>query len=39
MESDRDWRHALKSQISWALLAKLLALSLLWFLFFRGGHP
>ncbi len=30
------WRRDLKLKIAWALLAKLLGLTLLWFLFFRG---
>jgi hypothetical protein len=30
-----DWRRSLRAQITWALAAKLLALTLLWFLFFR----
>jgi hypothetical protein len=33
-----DWRRRLRAQITWALAAKLLALTLLWFFFFRGGH-
>lgn len=33
-----DWRRRLRAQITWALAAKLLALALLWFFFFRGGH-
>ncbi len=31
-----DWRRRLRAQIAWALAAKLLALTLLWFFFFRG---
>ena len=31
------WRRDLRVKITWALAAKLLALLLLWFLFFRGG--
>src|ERR1700683_4235744 len=38
VESDGDWRRSLRTRISWALVAKLLALTLLWFLFFRGDH-
>jgi hypothetical protein len=30
-----DWRRRLRAQIIWALAAKLVALILLWFLFFR----
>jgi hypothetical protein len=30
------WRRDLKVKIAWAFTAKLLALTLLWFLFFRG---
>jgi hypothetical protein len=33
-----DWRRRLRAQITWALAAKLLALTLLWFFFFRDGH-
>ena len=33
-----DWRRDLKAKISWTLIAKLLALTLMWFLFFRGNH-
>jgi hypothetical protein len=32
----RDWRRELRAKIAWALIAKLFALTLLWFLFFRG---
>ncbi len=31
-----DWRRDLKAKIAWALVAKLLGLMLLWWLFFRG---
>jgi hypothetical protein len=31
------YRQDLKVKIVWALVAKLLALTLLWFLFFRGS--
>jgi hypothetical protein len=31
------WRRDLRIKITWALAAKLLALLLLWFLFFRGS--
>jgi hypothetical protein len=31
-----DWRRRLRAQISWALTAKVLALTLLWFFFFRS---
>jgi hypothetical protein len=34
-----EWRRDLRAKVAWALLAKLLALTLLWFLFFRGNHP
>jgi hypothetical protein len=30
------WQRDLKIKIAWALAAKLLALAVLWFLFFRG---
>jgi hypothetical protein len=33
-----DWRRQLRAQITWALAAKLLVLTLLWFFFFRDGH-
>jgi hypothetical protein len=33
-----DWRRDLRAKITWALAAKLLALMLLWFLFFRGDR-
>ena len=33
-----DWRRDLRQRIAWALLAKLLALCLLWFCFFRRTH-
>jgi hypothetical protein len=33
-----NWRRRLRTQITWALAAKLLALTLLWFFFFRDGH-
>jgi hypothetical protein len=35
---DDDWRRDLKVKIAWTLAAKLLALILLWLLFFRGNH-
>jgi hypothetical protein len=31
-----DWRRELGTSIAWAFAAKLLALTLLWLLFFRG---
>jgi len=31
------WRRDLRVKITWALVAKLLGLLLLWFLFFRGS--
>jgi hypothetical protein len=34
----RDWQRDLRGKIAWALAAKLAALVLLWFFFFRGGH-
>jgi hypothetical protein len=34
----RDWRRELRAKIAWALVAKLFALTLLWFLFFRGNR-
>jgi hypothetical protein len=36
---DGDWRRELRGKIFWLLLAKAVALFLLWFLFFRGGTP
>lgn len=33
-----DWRSRLRAQITWALAAKVLALALLWFFFFRRGR-
>jgi hypothetical protein len=30
------WRRELRAKLAWALLAKALALALLWLLFFRG---
>jgi hypothetical protein len=35
----REWPRDLRRKIAWTLAAKLLALMLLWALFFRGGHP
>jgi hypothetical protein len=32
------WRVALRRELAWILLLKLVALALLWALFFRGGH-
>jgi len=34
----RDWRRELRARIVWTLIAKLFALTLLWFLFFRGNR-
>ncbi|MGA2708515.1 MAG: cytochrome oxidase putative small subunit CydP [Steroidobacteraceae bacterium] len=31
-----DWRRDLRSKIAWTLIAKVVALTLLWALFFRG---
>ncbi len=36
-ESVIAFRRDLKYKIAWAVAAKLLALALLWFLFFRGS--
>jgi hypothetical protein len=36
--SSREWRRDLRGKIAWVLAAKMAALLLLWFLFFRGGH-
>ena len=33
-----DWRRDLRRKIVWAVAAKLTALWLLWFCFFRVGH-
>jgi hypothetical protein len=38
VDSDGDWRRSLRLRIGWALVAKLIALTLLWYLFFRGNH-
>lgn len=35
---DGDWRRVLRRKIGWLLLAKLLALWLLWALFFSPAH-
>lgn len=37
-ELQHDWRRDLRTKILWALLAKVLGLALLWWLFFRGTH-
>jgi hypothetical protein len=37
-ELQDDWRRDLRTKIVWALLAKVLGLTLLWWLFFRGTH-
>jgi hypothetical protein len=34
----KHWRRTLALRITGTLIAKLLALALLWFLFFRAGH-
>jgi hypothetical protein len=34
-----DWPRDLRRKIAWTLAAKLLALMLLWALFFRSGQP
>jgi hypothetical protein len=36
--SSQVWKRDLRGKIAWALIAKLAALFLLWFLFFRD-HP
>jgi hypothetical protein len=36
--SPHDWQRDLRRKIGWALAAKLAALVLLWFFFFRGDH-
>jgi hypothetical protein len=40
LDAKRDpslaWRHNLKVKMAWAFAAKLLGLTVLWFLFFRG---
>jgi type VI protein secretion system component VasF len=33
-----DWRRDLRRNIVWVVAAKLAALILLWFCFFRGGY-
>jgi type VI protein secretion system component VasF len=33
-----DWRRSLRRKVAWAVAAKLAALMVLWFCFFRGGH-
>jgi hypothetical protein len=35
--SSSDWRRDLRGKIAWAIAAKLAALILLWFFFFRGS--
>jgi hypothetical protein len=37
--SPEDWRRDLRSKLAFAFAAKVAALFLLWFLFFRDGHP
>jgi hypothetical protein len=37
-EAHDDWRRNLRTKLAWALLAKILGLTLLWWLFFRGTH-
>jgi hypothetical protein len=34
-----SWQRDLKVKIAWALAAKVLGLTLLWWLFFRGAAP
>ena len=34
----RPWRGALRRELAWILVLKFAALTLLWALFFRGGH-
>jgi hypothetical protein len=36
--SSQDWQRDLRRKIAWALAAKLAALALLWFFFFRGDN-
>jgi hypothetical protein len=36
--SSHGWQRDLRRKIAWALVAKLTALVLLWFFFFRGDH-
>jgi len=38
-DTPADWRRELKTKIAWTLVMKLLALTLLWFFFFRDSHP
>ena len=33
------WRRELRARVAWTLVAKVLALALLWLLFFRGRAP
>jgi hypothetical protein len=33
-----DWRRDLRRKLAWAFIAKLAALGLLWFFFFRGSY-
>ena len=35
-DPELEWRRDLKVKLMWAFAAKLLGLTLLWFLFFRG---
>jgi hypothetical protein len=36
-ELNGDWRRDLRVKLTWAVVAKLAALTLLWLLFFRGS--
>jgi hypothetical protein len=36
--SSHAWQRDLRVKIAWALAAKLAALVMLWFFFFRGNH-
>jgi hypothetical protein len=36
-ELNADWRRELRTKLTWAVAAKLAALTLLWLLFFRGS--
>jgi hypothetical protein len=36
-KAQEDWRRDLALKLGWAFAVKLAALTLLWYLFFRGG--
>jgi hypothetical protein len=36
-DPDGDWRRELRTKLAWAVAAKLVGLTVLWLLFFRGS--